>query len=843
MSLQVKLFLGIASASGAWLMTHGWIVAAAISIGIVKLVLVSFWLPATAAIVGGAALARRPFNFPSVPEEGGRLCLELAAGTALLTFVLFTVHAYRPTPPLWILTAPVLYASAWAAGRASRRSVPRFAPLDINAVASMEANVIRRRRENAQVDSLPQPIGLALSGGGVRSASVSFGFARALAEHGWLRKCDYVSTVSGGGWFGAMLTAEMVEPHRARKILQGDRDIWSDLELRLERARAFLSLQGPEGARRISSAIRRLSIGLLFNASMWILAVGLITAAFMMLGLIQINDSARDYINSRMWRFEALQAAPFTSVAHKRAALLLPIPVSLTLVPGLLLTLCAFAAAALGRLLAAAHLLPQFVAFIRGAASTLQTYGLTILFVGAAVVGAPVGTALALFFIVRALLPAATRWRASLLTITAAIATSLPLFTAPGLRLYIEITQAWYIPLTNILATTRNVIFQGVYLCIDCDPPRFASRMFSESADGSRESLGWPLMVDIMVIAPPLMFVLAIAVGFWVQRNALGLHEFWHRQIARGFLGGGNRDSASWPLEDVLRHSDGVSPVHIINGAANIPGTHDPKLSRHRTMRFEMSPIAVGGPGVGWVQTYQYEGRFTLARAAAISGAALSPQSGQRLGWHLALVLKLLNFGLGTWIRSPRFMDDEIERSRRLFSPVYLAREWMGTNDEMDPALYVSDGGHHDNLGLGALVDRNCSLIVLLDATCDPALRLGDLHRSLALLPDEWQVDSEIDNLAFSKSNQENGAAEIRISRRDGSAACRIVYVKTCLTQASRGSSGIMTYAGLAPAFPHESTNDQWFSVDQMRAYINIGHSLGSDAIRCLKIEPPESQI
>lgn len=47
--------------------------------------------------------------------------------------------------------------------------------------------------------------GVALSGGGIRSASFCLGALQAMAEAGWLSKFDYLSTVSGGGYIGAGL--------------------------------------------------------------------------------------------------------------------------------------------------------------------------------------------------------------------------------------------------------------------------------------------------------------------------------------------------------------------------------------------------------------------------------------------------------------------------------------------------------------------------------------------------------------------------------------------------------------------------------------------------------------
>ena len=47
---------------------------------------------------------------------------------------------------------------------------------------------------------------LGLSGGGIRSAMFSLGGLQALARYGWLKKMDYLSTASGGGYIGSSLT-------------------------------------------------------------------------------------------------------------------------------------------------------------------------------------------------------------------------------------------------------------------------------------------------------------------------------------------------------------------------------------------------------------------------------------------------------------------------------------------------------------------------------------------------------------------------------------------------------------------------------------------------------------
>ena len=50
-------------------------------------------------------------------------------------------------------------------------------------------------------------LGLCLSGGGIRSATFNLGFLQGLFHQGILKRIDYLSTVSGGGYIGSCFTA------------------------------------------------------------------------------------------------------------------------------------------------------------------------------------------------------------------------------------------------------------------------------------------------------------------------------------------------------------------------------------------------------------------------------------------------------------------------------------------------------------------------------------------------------------------------------------------------------------------------------------------------------------
>lgn len=68
-----------------------------------------------------------------------------------------------------------------------------------------ETEAVRQRRDRAGVARDGPLVGMALSGGGIRSATFCLGVFQALARLGLVRRIDVLSTVSGGGYFGSCL--------------------------------------------------------------------------------------------------------------------------------------------------------------------------------------------------------------------------------------------------------------------------------------------------------------------------------------------------------------------------------------------------------------------------------------------------------------------------------------------------------------------------------------------------------------------------------------------------------------------------------------------------------------
>ncbi len=182
---------------------------------------------------------------------------------------------------------------------------------------------------------------------------------------------------------------------------------------------------------------------------------------------------------------------------------------------------------------------------------------------------------------------------------------------------------------------------------------------------------------------------------------------------------------------------------------------------------FTFSANAVGGPLVGAVPTWQLESAFetpeeafpkippaeqkkaedeagalekavkkvtpsparkrrgrdlTLLAAIAMSGAAISPSMGKMTKRPLTFLMALANVRLGVWVPNPRWVG-ELGRRQELRlryvrpRPFYLLCELLGLNRISSKYLYVTDGGHYENLGLVELLRRGCTEIYCLDAS------------------------------------------------------------------------------------------------------------------------------
>ncbi|HEX8714201.1 MAG TPA: hypothetical protein VF706_01425, partial [Solirubrobacteraceae bacterium] len=195
-------------------------------------------------------------------------------------------------------------------------------------------------------------------------------------------------------------------------------------------------------------------------------------------------------------------------------------------------------------------------------------------------------------------------------------------------------------------------------------------------------------------------------------------------------------------------------PTLLVCAAANIsdPGATPP--GRHVTS-FTFSPYSVGGPLVGAMKTVDYEDEFadyrsrqrdlTLPAAVAMSGAAVAPSMGKLTKRPLTFLLALGNVRLGVWVPNPRWVASGASwiGAWRPPRPSYLLRELFGRNRVDGRYLFVTDGGHYENLGLVELLRRGCTEVYCFDASGGESFsELGD---AVALARRELGVEIAID--------------------------------------------------------------------------------------------------
>ena len=291
-------------------------------------------------------------------------------------------------------------------------------------------------------------------------------------------------------------------------------------------------------------------------------------------------------------------------------------------------------------------------------------------------------------------------------------------------------------------------------------------------------------------------------------------------------------------------------PTLIVCAAANISNTGATPPGR-RVTSFTFSANAIGGPLVGGVKTETFEDTFdhsrkkrrrrdfTLPAAVAMSGAALSPSMGKMTRRPLTFLLALANVRLGVWVPNPRWVAG-MSKSRWFWfgraRPSYLIRELIGWNRVNARYLYVSDGGHYENLGLVELLRRGCTKIYCFDASGGNDLKeLGD---AIALARSELRVEmigldpSKLEPSAAGLAETDVVKCSFRYSDANRTEGV-LVYARNVLTKSVPWD--VTAYHEEDSAFPNDPTVDQLYTDQRFEAYRALGHGAGQRAVAAMR--------
>lgn len=268
-------------------------------------------------------------------------------------------------------------------------------------------------------------------------------------------------------------------------------------------------------------------------------------------------------------------------------------------------------------------------------------------------------------------------------------------------------------------------------------------------------------------------------------------------------------------------------PYHLIVSAVNTSG--DTQLERlgRRSDGLVFAHLHSGSRITGYRQTEKSPAfkDISLSEAMAISGAAVSPNMGRATTTSNAILMTLLNVRIGTWIRNPK--DDQ--RKRIPWRPLvwFWLKELFGMASAEDRFIYLTDGGHFDNSAIYELLKRRCKYILAIDASSD----INNLATVSRLARIDLGVQMDV-NLEPFKPDPTSGLSQrpyvvARINyppvQDDSDTKGVLVWLSTTMTR--RQKPDVVRYRETDPDFPFHSTIDQFFDQSQFEAYRQLGHT------------------
>ena len=213
-----------------------------------------------------------------------------------------------------------------------------------------------------------------------------------------------------------------------------------------------------------------------------------------------------------------------------------------------------------------------------------------------------------------------------------------------------------------------------------------------------------------------------VAVGLLIPVNPTSLHCFYRDVLGETWIAEHPEKGQRIPLSALDTCSKG-GPYHVLNGTLNLFGRRMDRQSEP-TVRFTFSRLFCGSKRVGYRQTGQYlRGEYDLANAMAVSGAAFHPLQVENV--LVRALLLIMNLRLGQWLPNPSNPPTDVSWPS-LFSLGLGNWLWRPENRTY---CFVSDGGHHENTGIRALMERRCRVIIACDASQDEQYLFEDLQK------------------------------------------------------------------------------------------------------------------
>jgi hypothetical protein len=239
------------------------------------------------------------------------------------------------------------------------------------------------------------------------------------------------------------------------------------------------------------------------------------------------------------------------------------------------------------------------------------------------------------------------------------------------------------------------------------------------------------------------------------------------------------------------------------------------------------------------------EPEVSLLGAVAMTGAAFAPTMGTMTSPALRPLIAFANVRLGVWLPNPlspdRRMVVDMRPARPPRAQAHLRNEHgllgpggsaviseiLGVHTRTAKRIYVTDGGHYENLGLITLLRARCHTIWCIDAYSNRKRLYRQLDRVIELAYDELGVTITIPTERFalqegSRHLAKHAFAVGEIRYDDHSPLGRLIVIKSALTAAS--PRHLHEYRRKDPRFPYHCTLKQWYGETRFDSYRQLGY-------------------
>ena len=747
-----------------------------------------------------------------------------------------------------------------------------------------------RRFNEAEVEPGDQknPIGLALSGGGIRSATFSLGILQGLAQGKWIEKIDYLSTVSGGGYIGGSLSWFL-----GQKI----EEIKKNQEPSIDKVNDYQKEETESSTNAVNDKhkdVIETSAEPVDDVKKEIPKYSTKAENFPFETEFGLNrkqvGTDNPYVANLRW---LRQHGNYLTPGHGLNMSALIGVVARTIFPSILVYLGLLIGIFIvfgwiENVLAGIFNAPEWLMSIL-INLKVENYPVLVLAVGL--------TALLLMFVlfyiiitglpaflkkdidltkyqVRRVIEIANGWLV-IGIIAALLLGSLPIVNnyvaayiqksigaasiAGGILIGLRVVQR----IVPIVIKAKAFIPTNVLVSIGVALICYGLLLLASSISHSKEL--W-LYITVIVI---------IIIGFFTDINLISFHRYYRDRLMETFMpnadfnsrenGIANESETAW-----MKCYGGRRPYHIINTNLVLVRAKKTIFRGRGGDNFILSREYCGSSATGWASTEEFmNGTLSLPTAIAVSGAAANPNTGvggegltrSRL---ISFLMAFLNIRLGMWVKNPGIWEKENQKwKKHALTPPNLIRPGLNSLFRMfgfrekSSWIELTDGGHFENLGIYELIRRRCKLIIACDAGSDPDFKFSDLGNAVERVRADFGVLINLEGEALrklvptktDKSTPDELPAEAPLpfliasimyptdgkrADMEGSDKGIFIYIKTTFHK-TISSADVYSYKTTHKTFPDQTTGDQFFDEKQFEAYREAGFKTANELCREMK--------